>query len=134
MRRVNRCAGVLVLMTAIMLCGSGTTCLAGSYAEAYPIQKAMYGNKKIAMSGVHYTRENSGELSIKMKQGYILKKIKLGVKKRGQKVRYKKIKNNTNISLGKMYTLYSGSAVVKIIYLSPDSKKKKKLYIHIYKI
>ncbi len=136
MIRVKRCLGrgLLVLMTMIMLCETGTICLAGSNAEVYPIKKAMYGNEKIAMSGVHYTRENSGDLSIKMKKGYILKKIQIGVKKRGQEICYKKIKNNTRISLGEVYKLYSGSAVVKILYISHDSKRKKRIYLHIYKI
>ena len=103
-------------------------------AETYPIKKAVYGNKKIDKSGVQYTKKKTGELSIQMKKGYTLKKIYLGVKKQGKKIVYKRIKNHSKIALGKLYELYSGSAVVKVTYISSDSAKKKNIYLHIYKI
>lgn len=103
-------------------------------AETYPIKKAVYANRKIATSGVHYTQKMKGNLSIKMKKGYKIKKIQLGIRKQGEKIIYKKIKNNQEISLGSLYKLYAGSAVVKISYRVSDSKKMQYLYIHIYKI
>lgn len=102
-------------------------------AKKYPIKKALFGNEKIAMSGVHYTSNKNGELSVKMKKGYKIKKIELGTKKGGNRIVYKIIKNNKRISLGKLYKLYPGAAVIKISYMSPN-KSKGKLYLHIYKI
>lgn len=103
-------------------------------AEIYPIKKAFYGKKEISTSGVHYTRNNKGVFFVKMKKGNTLKKIQLGVKKKGGKIVYKKIKNKSKVSLGKLYKLYSGSAVIKITYISSDNTKKKYIYFHIYKI
>lgn len=103
-------------------------------AETCPIKKAVYENEKISASGVHYTRKKRGKFSVKMQKGYVLKKIQLGVKKKGKKIVYKKIKNKSKFSLGKLYKLYSGSAVIRITYLSSDSSKKKYFYFHIYRI
>lgn len=124
--------------------------------KIYPIKKVTFGGKNVPMytfwnNWTLYTTAKSGKLSISMNKGYKIEQITVGTYKKHKSgsssytsIVYKKVKNNSKISLGNGYKtegefgmydqIYSKFAEIQIDYISPYSKDMQNVCIHICKI